>query len=109
MGVGSTTNVTEIVKVTTMATIAIVFARIVKPSPARQSRTIPPNRRLLTSQRSKRSDDFEKKNAASRTGPTVGMSGTATPTNATPRKKNPRTRKIDRSTRLLAMVIDPEA
>ena len=78
----------------------------VKPRPARQSRTMPPNSRLLISHSSNRSDDFEKKNAASRTGPTVGMRGTAMPTNAIPRKKNPRMMKMDRSTRLLTTVME---
>ena len=48
--VDSMTNTTEIVNVTMIATMAIVFARTVKPSPARQSLTMPPKRRLLTSQ-----------------------------------------------------------
>lgn len=75
---------------TAIATTATVFALTVNPDPARQSRTIPPKKRFDTNQLSKRSDDLEKRKAASRIGPVVGMTGTTIPMKATPTHSQPK-------------------
>ncbi len=85
----STIQPTDKVKVATIAITAIAFSLGLKPTPARQSRMIGPNTRWLTSHRSKRSDDREKKKPANSTGPVVGISGTTMPTIAIPSQSMP--------------------
>lgn len=88
----------------TIAPTAIVFARAVKPFPDLQSRTIPPKNRLVNNQRSKRSDDFENRNAARSIGPVVGRPGTTIPTNAMTTQSQPRAISTPRTTGFLTTV-----
>lgn len=83
----------------TIAVTAITLALTVKPSPLRHPRTMPPKNRLFTSQSSNRSEDFEKKKAARRIGPVVGMIGAMIPTKAIPTQIQPTTRKTVLSAR----------
>ena len=88
-----------------MAVTAIAFARTVNPSPALHPRTIPPKKRLLMSQVSKRSEDFENRNAARMMGPVVGMIGAMIPMKAMPTQIHPRTRRTVLSARLCTTAI----
>ena len=93
---------------TRIATRADVLARTVKPSPARQSlddatEEAIVDQPMIEALRRLREEERPR-------GETVRGwdEGTTTPTNAIPMKKNPRTRKSDRSTRLLTMGIEWE-
>lgn len=100
MGAPPRAKMVVIAKEIMIAVTAIALALTVNPSPLRQSRTMLPKNRLLTSQSSKRSEDFEKKKAARMIGPVVGMIGAMMPMNATPTQIQPRTRRTDLRTRL---------
>ena len=89
-----------IAKEIAIAVTAITLAFTVNPSPLRHPSTMPPKNRLLINQVSKRSDDFEKKKAASSIGPVVGMIGATIPMNAMPTQNQPRTRNSDLRARL---------
>ena len=108
MGAPPRAKMVVIAKEIMIAVTAIALALTVNPSPLRQPRTMLPKNRLLTSQSSKRSEDFEKKNAARRIGPVVGMMGAMTPTNATPTQIQPRTRRTVLSARLRTTVMKLE-
>ncbi len=103
---GAVTNqIVVMPKDSTIAPTAIVFARTVKPIPDLQSRTIPPKNRLVSNQRSKRSDDLEKRNAARSIGPVVGSTGTTTPMNAMATQSHPRAMSTTRRMGFLTTVI----
>jgi len=101
----STIQPTDNVKVAAMAITAMVFSLGLKPTPARRSRMIGPNTRWLTSHRSNRSDDREKKKPASNTGPVVGINGMTMPTIAIPNQSTPRVAYTIRTRRERARVV----
>jgi len=84
-----------------MATMATIFTRMGMPRPAWKSESNVPNLGWCISHEWSLSDDRARKNAASKSGPVVGISGRTTPTIPSARKNTPNMKYTGRSHRLV--------